>query len=88
MFGSAHRKAQVARELHSGDVAEAKGGGGGHSEQHFNQVQSRGALPGITTGLLERKISEAPENLLFSENLLFDTMFFSSPSGGGEPVLP
>lgn len=51
MFGSAHRKAQVARELHSGDVAEAKGGGGGHSEQHFNQVQSRGALPGITTGL-------------------------------------
>lgn len=83
VFGSAHRKAQVARELHSGDVAEAKGGGGGHSEQHFNQVQSRGALPGITTGLVGiRKTS------CFQKTFCLTLCFFSSPSGGGEPVLP
>ena len=52
VFCFERRKAQIAWELHAGDLAEAEGGSGGHSEQHFNQVQSRGALPGITAGLL------------------------------------
>lgn len=52
VFCLAPRKTQIARELHTGDLAEAEGGSRGHTEQHFNQVQSRGALPGITTGLL------------------------------------
>lgn len=61
VFCSAHRKAQIAWELHAGDLAEAEGGGRGHTEQHFNQVQSRGALPGITADLLtaQRKLTEA-----------------------------
>lgn len=41
------RKTQVTRKLHTGDLAEAERSCGGHSEQHFHQVQSRGALPGI-----------------------------------------
>ena len=48
---SAPRKAQIARELHTGDLAEAEGGGGGHTEQHIHQVQSGGALPGISCHL-------------------------------------
>lgn len=45
---SSPRKTQIARELHTRDVAEAEGGGGGHTEQHIHQVQSGRALPGIT----------------------------------------
>lgn len=52
VFCFARRKTQIARELHTGDLAEAEGGSRGHTEQHFNQVQSRGALPGIDTDLL------------------------------------
>lgn len=74
MFGSAHRKAQVARELHSGDVAEAKGSGGGHSEQHFNQVQSRGALPGITTGLASSRKTSC-----FQKTFCLTLWFFFPP---------
>ncbi len=61
----AHRKAQVAGELHAGDLAEAEGGGRGHTEQHFNQVQSGGALPGIATHLLafHRKLADGEMGL-------------------------
>lgn len=55
-FCFSHRKAQIARELHAGDLAEAEGGGGGHTEQHVNQIQSRGALPGIQTDPLNSPI--------------------------------
>lgn len=58
---SSCRKTQVAGELHARDLAEAEGGGGGHTEQHFNQVQSRGALPGSHSSLrgTEREREEA-----------------------------
>lgn len=61
---SACRKAQIAWELHTGDLAEAEGGSGGHTEQHFNQVQSRGALPGISANLLtdHRKLTNKPRS--------------------------
>lgn len=69
-FCFAHRKAQIAGELHAGDLAEAEGGSGGHTEQHFNQVQSRGALPGISIDLLTSS-SCCIYSLHFCEPLFF-----------------
>lgn len=45
------RKAKITWKLHPGDMAEVEGGSGGYTEQHFNKIQSGGALPG-TVALL------------------------------------
>lgn len=80
-FCFAHRKAQIAGELHAGDLAEAEGGSRGHTEQHFNQVQSRGALPGISIDLLT---SRPPPPVVFIPfnfvNLCFSPLRLSRTS--------
>uniref|UniRef100_A0A8C5AYI7 Cullin 4B n=1 Tax=Gadus morhua TaxID=8049 RepID=A0A8C5AYI7_GADMO len=38
----------VRQGAERGNLAEVEGGSGGHSKQHFHQIQPRGALPGRT----------------------------------------